>query len=126
MPLVQKWQKHNNDDKLVPLKAAELKYDDYDAIEKYACSNTLLKYEEKEEFSKVGQKSYDLEANFYFKCEVLHFVDDKIRIRYFSNFTDPIVGTFKNTSLGFNSTGQVPDKLRHVRNVTISSASNFE
>ena len=111
---------------MVPLKGKELKQSDYAAIEKYACQNTRFNYEEKEEYAKVGEETYDLEVDFDFHCEVLHFIDDKIRIRYFNNFTNPIVGVFTNTSSEFNKTGKVPESLRYRDYVTISSASNFE
>ena len=79
---------------MIPLVAKDLKYTDKKIIEQYACSNSFFKYEEAELFEKIGEKPYSLEVNFYFKCEILHFIDDKIRIRFYNN---DITGIFNNT-----------------------------
>lgn len=65
--------------------ANDLTYDDKKTIEDYACANTGFKYEETEFFEKIGQEPYQAEVNFDFNCEILHFIDDKIRVRFFNN-----------------------------------------
>ena len=89
--------------------AKELKPWEFQIIEDYSCANTLFKYEELYKFDKIGEEPYELETNFQFKCEVLHFIDDRIRIRYFSDFTNPVVGKFHNSSSDWNKTGEVSE-----------------
>ena len=78
--------------------ATELKPWEFQIIEDYSCANSLFKYEELYTFDKIGEEPYVIETDFKFQCEVLHFIDDKIRIRYFSAFDNPVVGIFHNTS----------------------------
>jgi len=65
-------------------------------------------YEEKEDFHVFGSDWYHIEIDFAFNCEVMHFIDDKVRIRFFNDFDNPIKGDFLNTSKSYNSTGEVP------------------
>ena len=105
---------------------SKLGEEDIKSIEDYTCANTLFKYEEFQKFDAIGEEAYDVEVDFFFQCEMLHFVDDKIRIRYYSDFNNPIRGEFKNTSSDFNKTGDIPAEVSIGKKVTLDTASNFE
>ncbi len=55
-------------------------------------------YLEKEEINDDASEPYLIETDFIFNCEVMMFVDDKVRIRFFNDFDDPIKGEKINKS----------------------------
>ena len=111
---------------MITLDPTKLTLEDIEVIEGYTCANTIFKYEEFQKFDKIGEEAYDVEVDFFFKCEMLHFVDDKVRIRYYSDFNNPIRGEFKNTSSDFNKTGDIPFEVSIGKKVRLDTASNFE
>ncbi len=111
---------------MITLDPTKLTLEDIEVIEGYTCANTIFKYEELQKFDRIGEEAYDVEVDYFFKCEMLHFVDDKVRIRYYSDFNDPIRGEFKNTSSDFNKTGDIPSEVSVGKKVRLDTASNFE
>ena len=48
---------------------------------------------------------FTLETDFVFNCEVMKFMDSQLRVRFYNDFDNPILGNFVNTSVSFNASG---------------------
>ena len=60
----------------------ELSYDDRMFIEEYFCNRTKMYYYQRSRYDAIGTEAYENQFYFYFKCELLPFADNKIRVKY--------------------------------------------
>ena len=60
----------------------ELAYDDRKFIEEYFCNRTKMYYFQRNRYDAIGMEAYENQFFFHFRCSLLPFANDKIRIYF--------------------------------------------
>ena len=94
------------------------KFDFYDRkfVEDYMCARLKTKFKAQERFDAIGTVAWDEIVEWYFKCEFMHVVNDKIRIRFWLPYTDVDARlNYTNTSpYGAGKQTMTDDELQRV------------
>jgi len=123
-PIVNAWLQEQGMDS-IPNDVKQLTSRDLAVLQRYLCDKSRFVYEEKEEIHNYGAEAYELEVDFAFNCEVMMFVDDQVRIRFYNDWDNPIEGLALNTSKSYNASGDVPASDGYSPHVNIKRSTSF-
>lgn len=60
----------------------ELSHEDRKFIEEYFCNRTTMYYYQRDRYDAIGMEAYEDQYFFHFRCQLLPFANDKIRIYF--------------------------------------------
>lgn len=137
MPNVQQYQLENEgqDDEFNLTRTIPLDFEDMEPNEKlymnkFLCDNTRMLYYERDLFDAIGTVAYSLEYKYDFRCQVMQWTNDKIRVNYFAGIKEErvlgkVIDSREDIEIGRDAEQNNPD-LETVEVLRFNKATNFK